>query len=166
MRRSALRLRPVNSVKHIVDIQGGLVAGTQTNNFVIRSVESPTSANVSDVEWGSTVSSIFLNVQVASGGSAALANVYMIVWKNPGGNLTDPAANAVGSNDNRKYVIHQEMTMSEKNATGIPRTLFKGVIRIPRGYKRFGQNDQLRISLLSPGVNFDFCIQCIYKAYK
>ena len=32
----------------------------------------------------------------------------MIVYKNPGGNLTAPAPNTIGSNDNKRFVIHQE----------------------------------------------------------
>ncbi len=90
----------------------------------------------------------------------------MIIMKNPGNNLVTPTPNAVGGNDNKKFVIHQEMVMLEKNTTGLPRTLFKGVISIPRGYRRFGQDDILVIALLSPGVNVDFCIQCIYKEFR
>ena len=63
----------------------------------------------------------------------------MLVFKNPGGNLTVPANNTVGSNDNKKYVIHQEMVMLEQSISGNPRTLFNGVIRIPRGYQRNGR---------------------------
>ncbi len=160
------RLRPVNSIKHIVDIQGGLVAGTQVTNIVSVARDSPTSTLVSEVESGSTINGIFLNVQVAGAGTAALANVYMAVVKNPGGNLTFPNANVLGASDNRRYVMHQEMIMTEKNTTAISRTLFKGVIKIPRGYKRQGIDDQIQILMFAPGVDFDFCIQCIYKAYR
>ncbi len=165
MRQSALRLRPVHSIKHIVDTQGGLVAGTKQDIVLVVANDDPTSTG-NQVETGATVSSIFLNVQVASTGSAALANVYMYVMKNPGNNMAEVDGNVVGASDIKKFVIHQEMTMSEKNATGIPRTLFKGVIRIPRGYKRFGVDDRLILSLFAPGVNFDFCAQTIYKSFS
>ena len=44
-----------------------------------------------------------------------------------------PAANAVGGDDNKRYVIHQEMVMVQKITPSNPRTLFKGVIAIPKG---------------------------------
>ncbi len=164
--RQITRLRPVHTLKYVVDIQGGLVAGTQAANDLIEAVDAPTVAVVDSVETGSSISSIFLNVQVAGTGTGALANVYMYIMKNPGANLSLPQANTVGASDEKRFIIHQEMIMTEKNTTAIPRTLFKGVIKIPRGYKRFGIKDKLQIALLSPGVTYEFCIQCIYKEFR
>ncbi len=160
------RLRPVNSIKHVVDRQGGLPIDTKTDEDVIVAKDSPSLAAVTEVTVGSTVNAIFLNIQVAATSTAALANVYMYVMKNPGGNLTTVKANVVGAADIKKFVLHQEMIMTEKNTTAIPRTLFKGVIRIPPRLKRFGTNDKLVISFLSPGVTFDYCVQCIYKEFR
>ncbi len=160
------RLRPVHSLKHVVDVQGGLVATTKQDVILVEASHVTSQAAIADVEVGSTVNAIFLNVQVAATGTAALANVYMYVLKNPGNNLTEVDGNAIGASDIKKFVIHQEMIMTEKNTTAIPRTLFKGVISLPRGYKRFGTKDRLILSLFAPGVNFDFCVQCIYKEYQ
>ncbi len=160
------RLRPVQSVKHIVDQQGGLLVGVVEQKNLILAKDAPVLAGTTDVETGATVSSIFLNVQIASSATGALANVYLAVSKNPGGNLATIDPQTVGSNDNKKFVIHQEMIMVQRDATGIPRTLFKGVIRIPRGYKRFGYNDALKITLKSPGVTMDYCYQIIYKEFR
>ncbi len=162
-------LRPVNSRKHIVDVQGGLTAGTQVSTDLIQTVDAPVLANVTEVGTASTVNSIFLNVQVSAVGTAALANVYMYVWKNPGSNIAIaqvPSPNSVGTSDMKKLVFHQEMIMTEKNTTAIPRTLFKGVLKLPKHFRRFGYNDELRIELLSPGVDYEYCIQCIYKEYR
>ncbi len=160
------RLRPVNSYKHVIDQQGGLIAAAQQNFALIDTEDNPVLANNTDVQTGSTVSSIYLKVEVYATATTALANCYLIIFKNPGNAFTIPAANAIGVSDLKKFVIHQEMVMMEKNTTGLPRTLFKGVIRIPRGYKRNGQDDALLIGLLSPGVNADFCFQCIYKEFR
>ncbi len=168
-RNRALRLRPINSVKHIVDIQGGLVGGTQTAATLIESVDNPVLANATDCATASNVRAIFLNVQVAATGTAALANVYFYIAKNPSNEIataTWPNGNVVGSSDKKKLVIHQEMIMTEKNTTAIARTMFRGVILIPRHMQRNGQDDELQIFLFSPGVNFDFCVQCIYKEFR
>ncbi len=149
-----------------MDQQGATAAGTRAENNLILSVDSPTTANVTDVELGSTVNSIYLKVEINATSSAALSNAYMYIMKNPGGNLSTVNGNVIGASDIKKYVIHQEMVMMQQVTNSNPRTLFVGIIRIPRGYKRFGVNDSLIISIFSPGVNINFCVQCIYKSYK
>ncbi len=160
------RLQPINSLKHIVDVQGGAVLNVRVNNDLIKAVDSPVLANVNEVETASIVNAVYLKVECYATTAAALANAYMYIQKNPGGNLNTVNGNAVGSDDNKKHVIHQEMVMLEQKVSGLPRILFKGVIKIPRGYRRFGTNDTLQISLFSPGVNINFCFQCIYKEYR
>ncbi len=168
-RSRGLKLRPVNSVKHVVDIQGGLVLDVQTVATLIEAQDNPVLANNTDVPTGSHVKSFFLNVQVAAAATAALANVYFYVAKNPGkqivvGNFPD--ANKVGVSNLKKLIFHQEMIMTEKNTTAIARTMFRGVIKIPRHMQRMGQDDEIDIYLYAPGVAFDFCVQCIYKDFR
>ncbi len=141
-------------------------AGGSNDTDVINTVDAPLISNPADVQTGCTVNAIYLVVEVNATSSAALANVYMTVAKNPGGNLTLPLPNVVGINDNKKYVIHQEMVMMQQVTNSNPRTLFKGVIVIPRGYRRMGPNDLLTVRLSSPGVNINLCMQCHYKEFR
>ncbi len=164
-RNRGMAIRPVHRIKHVVDNQGGLVALTDTGVTLIKAVDAPVLANVTEVETGSKVNGIYLKVEAYATSTAALANLYMIVYKNPGANITSPQPNAVGSDDNKRFVIHQEMVMMEKNTTGNPRTLFNGVIVIPRGYRRFAPNDQLIVTLRA-GVTSDYCLQCHYKEFR
>ncbi len=164
--RSSLQLRPIHRIKHVVDKQAATVAGTPDNTTLIESVDAPILANRQEVETGSTVNGIFLSVEIVATSSAALPNAYLVVFKNPGGNLAVPAANAVGSNDNKKYVIHQEMIMLQKQTGSNPRTLFKGIIKIPKVYKRFAINDLLQLTILTPGITSDLCLQCHYKEFR
>ncbi len=160
------RLRPVKSYKHVIDIQGGLVAGAQLNSILADAVDAPILTGTASVEVASTIRAIYLKVEAYATTAVALSNIYMTVMKNPSNALTAPAPNAVGASDVKKQIIHQEMVMMQQVAEGNPRTLFKGVIRIPRGYQRMGQDDTLLLSLLSPGVAAFFCIQCIYKEFR
>lgn len=96
----------------------------------------------------------------------------MIIFKNPGGNLVNPFPANVGNNDNKKWVIHQEMIMITQNsadAGSFPRTMFQGVIKIPRGYRRVGTNDNLSalfsLDIAETTGAVDLCVQCIYKEY-
>ncbi len=161
-----LRLRPVNRIKHVFDEQGGITLGTNKLVTLAVASDTPDLANTIEVQTGATVNGIYLRVEVYATTAGALSNVYMIVMKNPGASLSAVAPNTVGSNDNKRFVIHQSMVMLQKVAPSNPRTLFDGVIVIPRGYKRFGPNDTLQLRVLAPGVDIDYCVQCHYKEFR
>ncbi len=159
-------LRPINRIKHVVDGQFGNTLAVANDFNLILTVDNPVLANRTEVATGSKVHGIYLKVEAYATTAGALSNFYIIIMKNPGGNLVLPAANIVGANDNKKYVIHQEMVMLEKAVNGNPRTVFNGVVMIPRGYQRNGPNDTLVLRMFSPGVDTDSCVQCHYKEFR
>ncbi len=159
-------LHPVNRIKHVVDSQDAMSAGTQLNKTLVQTVDAPALANTSQVETGSTINGIYLKVEAVATSSAALANFYLLVFKNPGQNLTVPTPNAVGASDEKRFVIHQEMVMFQKQTGSNPRTIFNGVIVIPRNYRRNAPNDRLTLAMLAPGVTADVCLQCHYKEFR
>ncbi len=160
-------LRPINSVKHVIDRQGGLIAGTQVLEIIADGKDQYLLSDADGIPTGSHVKGIFLNIQVAASNTAGLTNVYMMIYKNPGNNITViPDANVIGVSDFKKQVFHQDMTMTEKNTTAIPRTLFKGVLKIPRHMQRMAAGDKIVIALFSPTSTWDYCIQTIYKHYS
>ncbi len=166
--RNNLRLRPVNRIKHVVDIQAALSAGGSRTETLADATDTPTLGVNNSVETGCTINGIYLKVETTRTGTTSdvLANFYMFVGKNPGQNLTLPEANVVGISDNKRYVIHQEMVMLQGTNAGNPRTVFNGVIVIPRGYRRFGPDDRLELRLHTPGVAVNYCIQCHYKEFR
>lgn len=159
-------LRPINRIKHVVDVQGGIAVAGQTNQALASTTDTPTLAVPNSVETGCTINAIYLKVEINATTSAALSNFYMAVWKNPGGNLANIIPNTVGTNDNKRFVIHQEMVMLQQVDNSNPKTVFNGVIVIPRGYRRFAPNDTLLLSMLTPGVAINFCFQCHYKEFR
>ncbi len=162
-----LNLRPVNRIKHVVDRQSAVIAGTEESTFLAVTKDNPALADTADVATGCTINAIYLKLEANSTTSGALANFYMIVFKNPGGSLgAGPAPNQVGADDNKRFVIHQEMIMFQQQNNSNPRTVFNGVIRIPRGYRRFGPNDLLTMRVLGPGTNVNYCVQCHYKEFR
>ncbi len=167
--RNRMALRPIHRIKHVVDGSATLAGGTTLPNTLIDTKDAPVLGNTNEVETGSKVNGIYLKVEVASNEAqdvGAIPNVYMIISKNPGTNLSLPAPNAVGSNDNKRFVIHQEMIMIDNKLGGNPRILFNGVVAIPKGYRRFGPNDKLTLSILSPAINIALCFQCHYKEFR
>ncbi len=163
-----MALRPVHRIKHVVDFAQTQTAGAQLDTPIIVSKDAPVLANRADVETGSKVNGVYIKCEIASTetDAGAIPNAYFLLTKNPGGNITVPPANAVGSDDNKRFVIHQEMVMMNNLAGGNPRILFNGVIAIPRGYRRFGPNDTLVLSLLSTAVNMASCVQVHYKEFR
>ncbi len=159
-------IRPVHRIKHVVDQQLGLSLGVQQIFDLANTIDAPVLAQTNQCETGCTINGIYLNVEAYARTSGALSNIYMAVVKNPGNNLTFPNANVVGSDDNKRFVIHQEMKMLERNVNGNPRTIFNGVIVIPRGYRRQAINDTIKVLFLTPGVDADVCFQCHYKEFR
>lgn len=164
-----MALRPVHRIKHVVDSTNVLGANSKLNVVLISTKDAPVIANTPECETGSKVNGIYLRVEAASNMVATpgiIPNVYLAIMKIPGNSLASMNPNVVGASVLKKYVIHQEMVMLEKNTTGNPRTLFAGVIKLPRGYRRMGTDDALVLNLFSPGVTVEFCVQCIYKEYR
>ncbi len=161
-------MRPINRIKHVVDTSATLAAATQVDNNVVNVTDTPTLGVTTSCETGSKINGIYLHVEVASTETdvGAIPNVYMAVWKNPGGNLTAPVISSTGDDDNKRFIIHQEMVMLNNIAGGTPRVLFNGVIVIPKGMRRNGPNDLWKVSLLSPQVNIALCWQAHYKEFR
>ncbi len=161
------RLRPVHSIKHIVDNQGGTTANTKEVVGIAEAKENPLLANTKDVNPGCKIFSIFCNIQVlGTGGAGVLNNMYAIFYKNPQGNIASvPKANATGSNDFKRQIFHTEMIMLADSVSNIPQTLFKGVLKIPKVFHTMRIGDTLEIQLLTPGVTANYCVQTIYKTF-
>ncbi len=166
--RSSMALRPIHRIKHVVDSNFSLTAGTPVTQNIALAKDAPVLAGTTEVETGSKINGIYLRVEVASNetDAGAIPNAYLMISKNPGGNITLPVPNAVGASDNKRFIIHQEMVMVNNLAGGTPRTLFNGVIAIPKGYRRFGPNDSLQITVHSLAVNLVVCYQVHYKEFR
>ncbi len=169
--RTGLRLRPVNSKKHIVDVATSAVLAVLSAIPIIESNDAPVLGSPTQVLSGSTVNAIFLRVEaLATNVFAGVPRIYMSVYKDPGGNAGNPNPNGSGIDDKKRFILHQEMTMLGGNETSaFPRTVFQGVVRIPPRLKRMGYGDRVRI-LLQNGAGettgiTNVCIQCIYKEF-
>ncbi len=166
-------MRPINTLKHIVDNQNTVPAGTQQTITIVNAVENAVSTGQSQCDIGSQVSSFFANVQVINSTNAvgAINNVYCYFILNPGDNIVStsfPLVNEVGSSNFRKQIFHQEMAMLSDANDSIPITLFKGVLKIPRKGRRLGVADKIQMIVGTPvgGAEIDVCNQFIYKEVR
>ncbi len=161
-------MRPVNSIKHVFDTSFTSAAGVQVNTVVMDAVQSPVLTSPTQTAIGATVGSIYLSVEAAVTAStgSAIPQFYMIVFKDVATALTAPDAASVGTSDVKRYVLHQEMVMLTNISGGAPRSVFRGVIKLPRTFKRQGNDDTLRVSTKSINLAVAVCIQCIYKEFR
>ncbi len=147
------------------------VAAAAGNVFnIVVATDTPTLGNTSGVETGAKINAFYIRFEAASNEAidlGAIPNFYLFVAKNPGGNITLPAANAVGASDNKRFVVHQEMSMLENKGQGSnARTIFNGVVVIPKGYRRTGPNDVWVVQTLCPALATVQCIQVHYKEFR
>ncbi len=166
-------LRPIVTIKHVIDTNGVVTAALQSVTDLVETKDTPSSFT-NECETGSRCRAFYLRVEVVgSTGAGGINNIYMYIIKNPGNRLILPTANAIGASDVKKYVIHQEMLMLAPFVSGgtqFPRTLFKGVILVPKGYQRNGTEDRIQVVLqhrLGEATQAtDFCIESIYKEIR
>lgn len=167
--RSGMALRPINRIKHVVDSINTPGANTHLAITLAIAKDAPVLAVTQEVVTGSKINGFYIKCLITSNEAtvAGTPNCYFMVWKNPGGNLTAPSPAAVGGNDNKKWVIHQEMTMIENNgATSNPKTIFEGVVVIPKGMRRMAPNDVWLVQTYCLLLDTSVCLQTIYKEFR
>lgn len=169
-RRSGGNIRPVQRIKHVVDTSATVAANALLAMDIATTKDAPVLANTAECMTGSTVNGIYIRIEAASNEAislGAIPNFYLAIWKNPGDNLPDVSPPSVGANDNKRFVIHQEMTMIENKGQGSnPRTIFNGVVVIPRGMRRMGPEDKIQALIRCPALDTAVCMQAHFKEFR
>ncbi len=162
-----MALRPVHRIKHVIDAEGAM-SDTQSVIDLIVSVDAPVRTSPTQCETGSKVNGIYLHIECNRTSGTGRSNMYFALMKQPGSGIVPPPADAVGISEFKKYIIHQEMVMLGDLVENMPRVLFNGVIKIPKGYIRNGPLDKIIVLLKAGGnsVTADFCLQAHYKEFR
>ncbi len=177
-RRMSNALRPIDSVKHIVETSGIIGAGVNTVvlNF-LAGVDTYTLADSNGVPTGAKVNGFFMSIFIiAEGGEVAnevpLADWYIIkvpgnIWASTFDANNLPTPGSTGVHINKRHIFHTEKGLTgggDVSLAGVP-MVFKGVIAIPRHMRRIGQADAFKVCMRTNFAS-KFCIQMIYKHYK
>ncbi len=171
-------LRPINSVKHIVELSGILTAGTNSVPFsLIDGADAYQLSNTAGVPTGANVNGFYYSCFYYSEGGEIASEVPLVDWyiiHNPGNawattfdanNLPTPGT--TGVHKNKRHIIHTEKGLTgggDVSLAGVP-MVFKGVIKIPKKMRRIGEDDRFTIAHRA-NFNTKFCIQVIYKHFK
>ncbi len=162
-----MALRPINRIKHVVDSNSTLGKATDLTIVLAQATDTPTLAVTNSVETGSKINGFYIRLEVASNDPidvGAIPNVYMYVWKNTANDLVPTNPNSTGDSDLKRLIIHQEMSMIENKGQGSnPRTLFNGVVVVPKGMRRMGPSDSWNVVVRGNVLDLAVCLQCHYK---
>ena len=161
-------VRPmVHSTKHYVQQSiGTSVVGTPTNTNLVESVDVAAKNTVSEVEEGSSVKAVYVELWVRSAATSAASFVFVIL-KRPSalGNPTVGEMAALGDYTNKKNVLYvcQGLT-NDVDSTAL--AVYKGWVKIPKSKQRFGLGDKLSWHLSAIGQSLNFCGFATYKEYQ
>ncbi len=161
-------VRPmVHSTKHYVQQSiGTSVPGTLTNTDVVVGVAVANKNNVSEVEEGSSVKAIYLEMWLRSAATAG-ASFTFIFYKTQdeagAANATEMAA--LGDYVNKRNILYTTQgLLNDVDADAI--AIFKGWIKIPKGKQRVALGDHFRWTLSAIGQSINFCGFQTYKEYQ
>ncbi len=157
----------VHSTKHYVQQTIGTVtAGSIVDTNIAVSVATVDKNIVSEVEEGSSIKAVYLELWIRSAAAAASSFVFIFHKRNGGSanpNTTD--LNALGQYDNKKNILYTTQGLTnDVDADAL--SLYKGWIKIPKSKQRMGLGDILSWHLEAVGQSINFCGFCTYKEYQ
>ncbi len=160
-------LRPVNSIKHVLDSEGSLVAVTNSVTTIANAVPNvdTTTFVPGDIRVGAKINGFFISVFVIGNtGAPVVGSVNWYIAKTHTGQLGQlPNAGNTGVSLIRNQIFHEEKGLvGSGDGTAMA---FKGVIAIPRGMRRMREGDQFHIVIRSIDGDAQFCVKAIYKSY-
>ncbi len=162
MRRRGIR-PVINSIKNVVD--SVLLATTSLQSTTVaKAVNSPLSTVDSDVSNGCAIRAIWCSIDVcglAATGVRQRVGFYLI--KIPGANLTVPGVFAVGTSNEKKFVVKQWSYMTMRNQDGNAPNHWEGWIKVPYRYQRMGTDDIWQLVVACDSATAHYSAQFIYK---
>lgn len=155
-------------VKHIVDLTDlSATPGTVVHDIVV-CADNPTTAVNNQVATKSRVQWVHvdLNWSLSAAPTGNTSEVFhWYIMFNPQGGLPNPAANNIGAQNMKQYVIKQGMAMVPLQS---PLKQI-GLLKIPKKYQVYNPGDKLQIVYtgVTGSANGDnFCGKFIYKELR
>ena len=161
-------VRPmVHSTKHYVQHSiGTVVAGANQDEDLVISVAVQDKNNIAEVEEGSSVKAVYIELWIRSAATAASSFTF-IICKRPSGanNPSTVEMAALGNWDNKKNVLYTSQGLiNDVDSSAL--SVFRGWIKIPKGKQRMGLGDKISWHLFAVGQSINFCGFATYKEYQ
>ncbi len=155
----------INSEKHIVDVTEALTT-TVTKSLVAKAVTAPSNTVDTDCHRGGQIKAIWISLDFCGIGTTAVNNKCVVyLMKNPGDNLNEPGVFAVGTSNEKKFVVKMWSQMVMRNQDGNPPYHWEGWVKIPKRYHRMGTDDTWQLVAGLSGETGHLFANMIYKEY-
>lgn len=166
--RRSLSLRPIHSIKNIVNDL--LIVGANTTNLqtVANAVNSATLGNQREVTRGSTINQVYIEMWLY--GNAVAGVNSRIAWglfKNDAGVMVPPNPSSAGTAALKKQYFAMGTGLVGSQANGQPGYLIRGWFKIPKGYRKMRSDDIISMVVRNDTANdVNLCSVFIYKWYE
>ncbi len=160
-------VRPmVHSTKHYVQQSiGTVVVGTNEDVNLANGVAVSAKDTVDEVEEGSTIKAIYVELWIRSAATSAASFVFIICKRPSSTNFpSDAEMAALGNWDNKKNILFTSQGLTN-DVDANAMNLIRGWIKIPKSKQRMGLGDKLSWHLRTVGQSINFCGFCTYKEY-
>ncbi len=162
-------MRPViKTTKHYNQFSPTTIASGALSNFdVLEAVAVPDISTAIEVEEGSLVKAVFLEVWLASDDSLK-TSFQVMLEKVPAGAtaITFTQANSLGSYPNKKNVLYVTRGLAPGDGFGNPAPILRQWFKIPKGKQRMGLGDKVTMSISAIANGVQWCGFMTYKEYK
>ncbi len=101
---------------------------------------------------------------LAATGVLQVTGAYL--FKNTGANLTPPSPFAVGTSNEKRWVIKEWSAMTMRNQDGNVPYHWEGWVKIPKTHQRMATDDTWSIHLITDTAAGHFDVKFIYKWYS
>ncbi len=155
----------VNSEKHIVDTTIAIDTTTK-NSIIAKAVTAPSNTVDTDCHRGGHIKAIWVSLDfcgLAASGVNQRTMVYL--FKNPGASLTPPGVLAVGTSNEKKFVVKMWSAMTMRNQEGNPPYHWEGWVKLPKRYHRMGTDDLWQLVWGANSATGHGFANVIYKEY-
>ncbi len=161
-RSRALSLRPVKSEKvEITSSNLGLNNATDLSVNLAEGTKDP--VGIDDVDIGSTIKSIFFELNIAADTITSAKVVHWAIRKLPFGTAIGNPSVYDGSA--KRFTLHRGMEMLPKDVSTVFKRVF--VVRIPPRLRRIGDGDKLVITFrTSSSETVNICFFAIYRFFS
>ncbi len=148
-------MKPViHSVKHLVQSPFSAIAtGVRENILVCQAVESTVANLATEIEEGSVVKAVFVEMWLQNSANDGHAVVILEKVENGvAGALFADMANLFAYN-NKKNILFTHEGLTSNDGIGNPVPVIRQWFKIPKGKQRFGRGDRLTLTISNPSSN-------------
>jgi len=164
-------LAPINSNKHYVhQPRITVTSGTLADIVPVDTVVAPAAAQSNQVEEGSVVKAIYMELWFQSVGLTGTTNTFTAAIEKLPGNtpiMTFAQSLNLGAYPNKKNILYVTQGITGSVSDGSPMMpIYKGWIKIPKGKQRMGLDDRIVLNISASVQDAQVCGIFTYKEYR